>query len=487
MKNYRKLFVLLLPFLLMGCSNNNKNKDSDTGKDENCIIKDDVEISFLCMSDGKYNELLKNIIASFKNVEPHVTVNLSNPLGSGNYSNLENIVVSGFLKENYPDIVQCYPDNVVKYIARGFALNLDPYLNNEKYGILGEEKTDYIEAFMNEGRSYTTEGTYSLPFCKSTELLYYHAEALIGIDLSSIDSSINNGQPLDATYLDNLSWEELFDKLCPAIKTRNDTLPASEKLYVESEDSAIFTYDSDENFFITLADQYNYGYTSINENGQGSIDYDNAGMKQLMKKLNSAKKNGFLQTKYTFNDYVSSLFQEKKCLFTVSSTAGLSYNYNKTHPFEIGIARIPHAEGKDYSSINQGPSVCILDHKDENRALAAYLFWKHLTDKTNSVDWTIHTGYMGIRNSSYTSDAYIEASSYNQKDDLEKLATSQNLKKIIDVRESTFNTYVFRGSSNARKNVGHLLRDCLLSADIDAEIDNLFSQSAEDARKYTIN
>ena len=485
MKNWQKTSLLLLPFFLIGCSSSNKNKNKSDDTQENCFIKEDVEISFLCMSDAKYNELLKGMIADFKKQEPHVTVNLSNPLGSGNYANLENIVVSGFLKENYPDIVQCYPDNVVKYIARGFALKLDKYLNNESYGILGEEKADYIDSFLKEGQKYAVEGTYSLPFCKSTELLYYHAKELIGLNLSAIDSTINEGNALTAEYLDNLTWEELFDKLCPAIKTYNDALPSSEKLYVEGTDSAIFTYDSDENFFITLADQYGYGYTSIDANGVGSIDYNNDGMKQLMKKLNSAKKNGFLQTKYTHDDYVSSLFQQKNCLFTVSSTAGLSYNYNRNAPFEIGVAKIPHATGKEYSSINQGPSLCILDHKDENRALASYLFWKHITSKTNSIDWTIHTGYMGIRNSSYISDEYKAATSYTDKSDLEKLAISDNLKKIQDVKESTFNTYVFRGSSNARKNAGLLLKACLLSADIDAEIDALFLDSVADTEKYT--
>ena len=488
MKNFNKLSLLLLPALIMGCSNRNGNNSSNNQDCNNCILKEDVEIDFLCMSDRKYNDSLKNIIDSFKEIEPHIKVNLSNPLGSGNYANLENLVVAGFYKENYPDIVQCYPDNVVKYISRGYAINIDKYLTNATYGLSTEDQEDYIHAFIEEGQRYPVSGTYSLPFCKSTELMYYNADALIGVNLSAIDNTINAGNPLDATYLDSLTWEELFNKLCPALKTYNDNLPDNEKIMVVDveNDSAIFTYDSDENFFITLANQYGYGYTSINEQGKGSIDFDNPGMKNCMKMLNLAKKSGFLQTKITYDDYVSDLFVKRKCLFTVSSTAGLSYNYNNNNPFKIGVAKIPYASGKSYSSINQGPSVCILDHKDENRSLAAYLFWKHLTNKINSSSWALDTGYMGIRKSSYESEEYIAAIN-DKSEDLYKQAVASNLKKIVEVSSSTFNTSVFKGSSNARKNVGLLLSDCLLSNDIDAEIDDLFAYYSNDTKQFLDN
>lgn len=480
MNKFRYMSMLLLSTLLVGCGNTNSNSEHNQKDNDDCIIKEDVEINFLCMSDKKYNDLLVDIIKDFAKVEPHVKVTLSNPLGTGNYSNLENIVVAGFFKENYPDMVQCYPDNVVKYIQRGYAVDVSDYLTNAKYG-LGEEAQDYISAFMNEGKGYPVSGTYSLPFCKSTELMYYNADVLLNLDLSGVDPSINGGQPLTASYLDNLTWEELFGKLCPALMQYNANV---EPIMVGGEGSAIFTYDSDENFFITLANQYGYGYTSMNANGKGSIDFNNAGMKDLMKTLKSAKDNKYLHTKYSYGNYVSELFVEKKSLFTISSTASLSYNYNSDDPFTIGVAKLPHAEGKNYSSINQGPSVCILDHKDENRSLAAYLLWKHLTNETNSLDWALQTGYMGIRNSTYTSQKYIDELNNTDTSDLYKLAQSENLRKIGDVSDYTFNTAVFVGSSNARKNAGLILRDCLKSIDIDAEIDGIFQGYQIDAESY---
>ena len=143
------------------------------------------------MTDGKYLLTLESIVREFMEQEPHVKVNIYNPLGTGNYNTLEKYVIAGFFKEDYPDIVQCYPDNVVKYISRGYATPLDKYLDNETYGIRNNTESDYVDAFMSEGSAYDSKGTtYSLPFCKSTELMYYNEDALLGLDLSTQDSSI---------------------------------------------------------------------------------------------------------------------------------------------------------------------------------------------------------------------------------------------------------------------------------------------------------
>ena len=466
----KRVYLLLVPLLITGCSFNSNKKD-DKNKNDKGYIKEATTIDFLCMSDSSYRDTLEKIIKDFKEEEPNVTVNLCNPLGSGSYDMIEKTVFAGFFNQDYPDIVQCYPDNVVNYIAAGYALNIDDFLNDSTFGLNEKEKEDYISSFMEEGQGYSVPGTYSLPFCKSTELMYYNADLLIGLELDGI----NENKPLDDAYLNNLTWEELFDNLCPKLKEKN--------LIVESDKSSIFTYDSDENLFITLANQYDYGYTSIDEQGKPSVDFDNNEMKELIKTFKKAKDDGYLQTKNTYGNYVSYSFVDKKSLFTVSSTAGLAYNFDKENPITIGVAKIPHAEGREYSSINQGPSVCLLDHKDDNRAKASFLFWKFLTNETNSSTWSVKTGYMGIRNSTYESEEYMQSLNVNDED-LLKAAEAKNRVKISEVKSQTFNTPVFKGSGRARKNVGLLLKDCLMSEDLNSEIDSLFRTYSDDAKSY---
>ena len=66
----------------------------------------------------------------------------------------------------------------------------------------------------------------------------------------------------------------------------------------------------------------------------------------------------------------------------------------------------------------------------------------------------------------------------------ELLAEAKNFLKIADVRDSTFNTPVFRGSSNARTNVGLLLRDIFNGDGDEAAIADLFQQYAGEAESY---
>ena len=518
--NNKVLLIPIIGLLLTACGNNQYSNNSNHINDDSCFIKNDVTIEFLCLTDSNYKKELNRMIEEFKEIEPHVTVNLTNPPAAGSYNVLEKTVISGFFKEDYPDIVQCFPDNVVKYIdykGKNYVVNLDDYLNNPNYGL--SDKDDYNAEFLKEGSSYAKEGIYSLPFCKSTELMYYNADVLLDLDLSGVDNSINNGKPLDEDYLDNLTWDELLNKLCPAIKTYNynnriektinvvdekgepvldelgeakTTTVITGPLYYVDSSSGIVTYDSDENFFITLANQYGYGYTSVDQTGKGSIDFDNANMKNLVRNLNQSHKDGYLQTRASYGDYVSDLFIHRKSLFTISSTAGLSYNIvsdrdeeqNGLSKFKLGVARLPHAENKEYTSINQGASICILDHQDNDRALASYLFWKHITNKANAASWAVETGYMGIRNSVYTSEKYLAKLEPQDLNSVYDVAVSDNLKKIDEVKNSTFTTAVFRGSGNARTNVGLLLEECLKENDLESKIDELFANYAKDSKQY---
>ena len=153
MARMKKVFLLVIPLLLAGCESPadsgsavSSEADSDRG-----IIQEDTEITFLCMADEKYDAKLQKMVDEFEIEEPHVTVNLTNPLGSGAYASIARSTIAGFYKEDYPDIVQCYPDDVMKYMSYGKVLNLDPYLNSSEIGLSDADKADYIQAFMDEG------------------------------------------------------------------------------------------------------------------------------------------------------------------------------------------------------------------------------------------------------------------------------------------------------------------------------------------------
>ena len=438
-----------------------------------------------------YQTQLEAYKASFEEKYPHITV--ENVKVSGSYDDLKTNTINGFPTDNYPDLVLAYPDHVADYLDYAKAADITSYMEDPQIGWSRADRADFIENYITEGQSYSVKGTYSLPFCKSTEAMYYNASVLVGLNLSTIDPTINGGQPLTASYIENLTWEELFTKLCPAILTYNEQAGEKDKILKQAEDGkwAVVGYDSDDNLFITLAEQYGLPYTSVDTTtGKGSADWNTPEMRSLLKTWNAAKNAHYVMTKGTTGGYVNTEFTDNSCLFSIGSTGGVKYQH--TDSFEIGVSKIPHAaNGKD-AVINQGPSLAFLKHKnsenkiDTNRIEASWLFYKHMTEEANATSWATATGYMPVRTSCYESEAYLEYCSTEGKEDLSvELLTALSSSYTGTVLSDLFTSPVFKGSSECRTQVGGLLTAILkLTAAecTDAKIQELFETSVNNAK-----
>jgi multiple sugar transport system substrate-binding protein len=441
------------------------------------FIHEPTTITF--WNTSSYDSQIQAIIDAFKTVEPNVTV--TNVKESASYDGLKDKIIQGIPADNYPDMFLGYPDAVQEIMGYNKVVQLDRYMNDSDAGWTAEDKADIVSNYLTEGQSYPVEGTWSLPLAKSTEAMYYNQKVLIGLDLSSIDATINSGKAIDADYLNSLTWEELFGKLCPAIKTYNDGLAADKKiLYSDYDYHAIFGYDSDDNMFITLAQQYGYGYTSVNATtGVGSVDFVNDGMKGLMKTFNAAKNKGYLMTKGTAGNYTNYAFTRTKpnSLFSIGSTGGIKFQVAKD--FDVGVAKIPHAKDHDPYVINQGPSVAVLNHDDANRSLASWLFYRFFTNKENSLAWALNTGYSPIRYSNFEDQKYLDYMNPTGKTamSLEKL-TAEVATYTATVNNDLYISPVFKGSATARTQAGSLTTQILnlsVAECTDAKVNELFS------------
>ena len=450
------------------------------------VINHPVTINFWHNFNNQYATVIRNFIEEFEEVEPNITVNLVTQIGG--YDDLNTKVIQGFSAGNYPDIGISYPHHIADYIDYGKVVRLDEdFINNERYGWTDEDLEDIIPNHLEEGASYAIPGTYSLPFAELTEAMFYNADVLIGLDLSSVDATINGGNPLTHEYLNNLTWEELFDKLCPAIVAHNAALPADEQyLHDDKEYHGVVGYDSDDNLFITLAEQYGYGYTAIDEaTGTGKVLFDNEGMKSLMKTFNKAYQDGYFITKGSTGYYLNSLFTQQNVLFSIGSTGSAKYQY--TDNFETGVARIPAAQDGNRHVINQGPSLTILDHNDDTRALASWLFCKFMLNKENATTWAIESGYEPIRYSCYDTDEYKSYLDYLSNSDDSDALLARVHKYCRSVVDDLYNSCNFKGSSRCRTTVGELVCLCLIEENLDEYIDKYFKDAVNNCLIFISN
>ena len=60
-----------------------------------------------------------------------------------------------------------------------------------KEGYLGDEydASDFVPAYLEEGQQYIRQGTYSLPFLKSSEVMFYNIQG-VNKAMTYYDSSI---------------------------------------------------------------------------------------------------------------------------------------------------------------------------------------------------------------------------------------------------------------------------------------------------------
>ena len=449
------------------------------------FIEEDTEILVQTTFNDSYGQVFKDAVDAIQKKEPHLKVVYDKY--SGSYTDLKDAVIKGVPAGNYPDVVAAYPDSVADFITSNIQLKMDRYMDNEDYGWTAEEKEDFYESYIKEGQEYSISGTYSLPIAKSTEAMYYDADKIIGLNLASIDPTINGGNAITEEYINNLTWDELFDKFAPALLAYRDSLPndAQKKAFLDTEkytDWAVVGYDSDDNLFITLAEQYGYGYTSMDKlTGTGKIDFVNDGMKNLMRKFNVAYQKKFFTTKGIIGTNVNNRSNEDAILFSIGSTGGVNYQFSKENPKNVGVARVPQAPGRDPKLIQQGPSLAFLKHPGEdsaNRALGSWLFYKELTTAKRMTAWSTLTGYSPIRQSVYESDDYLAFSDPtiwgSKTADRLKAFNAMYIDSTIDY---LFSSPVFKGSSEARTQVGGLTTKAISSTKLEEEIDKLFSDA----------
>ena len=455
-------------------SADNSNSGSGTAKVGHFDHK--VTIKFVQSYSQAYQAKLQAFVDSFKLIEPNVEIKLEDGWVSGNYDTIHSQTISDIQTGEYGDLVIAYPDHVVDYIDFGKAVRLDTdfLMNNAEYGWSQADKEDIVPAYLHEGEEFPIPGTYCLPFSKSTEAMFYNQTRLFDSELVSFLAT--KGIQMNKSYIENLTWEELFGKLCPAFAEYDAAHPTAPLITSkEGNMNSYVGYDSDANLFITLSQQYGYGYTSVDEYGEAHLDYNNNNMKTLMKTFANASKNGYLRSPGVIGkSYSSNYFKENNVLFSIGSTAGVKNQVADT--FDVGVARIPQAQGKNAKIISQGPSVCILNHNnDTDRQLAAWLFYKHMTSTKNTASWAIEVGYLPVRASAYTSEAYSDYCSTEGKDARStELLTALNAVYSSSTVDSVFTTPPFKGSSSARTEVNSLMVNLLKDAADGKTIDDTY-------------
>ena len=423
-----------------------------------------VTITFYHTMGENLRTVLDQYIEEFNKLYPDITIEHSQ---IGSYDDVRDQIKTELTVGNQPNIAYCYPDHVALYNLALAVKTLDEYIastetvtradgTTEILGLTQDQINDFIPAYYEEGREFGDGLMYTMPFSKSTEVLYYNK--------TFFDE---NNLKVPTT------WDEL-EEVCAQIKEIDpNSIPLG--------------YDSESNWFITMTEQLGTPYTSAT--GDHFL-FDTAENRAFCMEFREWYLKGYVTTQEILGSYTSSLFTSKettKSYMSIGSSAGATHQRptkgdDGQYPFEVGIAPIPQANPSNPKVISQGPSVCIFDGHSAAEEEASWLFVKFLcTSVEFQADFSMASGYVPVIKSVSEDPEYAKfLAKANGGDYIAALSA----KVCLEQADAYYVSPAFNGSSDARDQVGILLQACLLIdknvADPAAEIKKLFEAAVRE-------
>ena len=420
----------------------------------------DVTITFYHTMGSNLNSVLELYIAEFNKLYPNIHIEASQV---GGYDDVRDQVSKEITVGNQPNIAYCYPDHVALYNLAKAVVTLDSLIESdikvtradgttEVLGLTDEQKADFIEGYYNEGKQFGDGLMYTMPFSKSTEVLYYNKTFFEA-----------NGLQVPKT------WDEL-EALCAKIK---DIDPNSIPL----------GYDSESNWFITMCEQYGSDYTSAS--GDHFL-FNNETNRGFVKEFREWYQNGYLTTQKLYGNYTSGLFVSTtgtRSYMSIGSSAGATHqrpaaDSEGNYPFEVGITTIPQVNPDQPKVISQGPSVCIFKKDNPQEVVASWLFVKFLTTNVDfQAEFSMASGYVPVLKSVAQNEAYAD---FISKADGGNYISALSAKICLEQESAYYTSPAFNGSSTARDQVGGIITKCL-AADAAGDVDAMIAKAFEDA------
>lgn len=454
--------MLLIALVLVGCGSKKALPNFDVP--EGGYDGSEVTITFYhTMSATTLQPVLDAYIKDFNEIYPNITVKHS---AIGSYDDVRDQISTEINEGNQPNIAYCYPDHVALYNLAKAVVTLDNLIDSKEadenlgegaiLGLTDEQKADFIEGYYNEGREFGDGLMYTMPFSKSTEVLYYNKTFFDKHNLT-----------LPTT------WDEM-EELCAKIKEID---PASIPL----------GYDSAGNWFITMCEQYESPYTSAT--GDHFL-FNNETNRGFVAKFREWYQKGYLTTQDLYGAYTSGLFVEQGSYMSIGSSAGATHQRPKkgadgNYPFEVGIATIPQVNPDKPKVISQGPSVCIFKKANPQEVVASWLFVKFLTTNTSfQAAFADASGYVPVLKSVAENELWIENMA---KADGGDYIAYLSAKVCLEQADAYYVSPAFNGSSTARDQVGYIINKALplVGGDIESQIKEIF-EDAIDECEYSI-
>ena len=346
--------------------------------------------------------------------------------------------------DSLPNIFSSYSDTVYDLVQRDVVAPLDNYITED-------EKSEYIEDYL-QGSEFEENGAFMLlPVSKSTEVLYIN-------ELVWNKFKINTG----AKDEDLSTWESLTE--------------VAQKYYEYSGGQAFFGRDATANYLLVGSKQLGEELF-VSENGKAEINYNKDTVKKLWDNLYipTIKGHYAMDGKFRSDD-----LKTGKIVSYVGSTSGSAFfptnitdeDGNLT-PAKCDVFPLPNFSGTQPLAVCQGVGMAIVKGEEQEEH-ASTVFLKWLTNVEQNVEFSISTNYMPVKKDADIMNKLDEMLANNPE------SINISTYKTFEVTEDMLETYslysneAFENSFAARSTLESLFND-KISNDV-TEIEKIMSE-----------
>lgn len=316
---------------------------------------------------GPLTATIEAMAADFEAEHPDIDVT---PVYTGSYADTAVKTQAGVQAKQPPDVAVLQSTELFSLLDMNAILPLDDFIAKEEGGYLA----DFYPAFM--ANSQTGGHTYSIPFQRSTIVLYYNKEMFkeAGLDPEKGPET----------------WEQMQEY---AVKLKKDGRYGLE-IPVTG-----FAYWMMQTFALQNGDNL------MTPDGKKVMFDTPENVEGLQYWLDLAAKHKAMPEGVTDWSTVPSDFLEGKTAMMYHTTGNLS-NVKKNATFDFGVSFLPAK--KQYGSPTGGGNFYIFKDIAPEKQQAAWEFVKFMTEPERAAQWSIDTGYVAVRKSAYETERMKE-------------------------------------------------------------------------------
>lgn len=319
---------------------------------------------------GSAAQIIDQICADFTAANPDIIVE---PVYTGNYDDTVTKIQTAISGGNPPDVFISLATQRFTMASTGMAIPLDDLIAAD-----GEEGkayiADFLEGFMED--SYVDGAIYSIPFQRSTMVLYYNKDAFAAAGLDPEKPPT--------------TWEELVEY--GAALTNADRMGVGIALNSGSAQWAFTGF---------ALQNSSDGKNLMSEDGKEVYFNTPENVEALQFWLD-------LQNKYKIMNEGIVQWTDLPTQFLAGEvamiyhTTGNMANINANAEFEFGTAFLPGS--KRVAAPTGGGNFYISAGLPEEKVQAAWKFIKYATSTEHAAKWSLDTGYVATRYSCFETD-----------------------------------------------------------------------------------